>query len=62
MTYILFHKNGGWFTKSAVLHSDPKQAMQCTADEARDYVKLHEGRLVPVDREFYFEAIKGVKQ
>lgn len=60
--YILFHKNGGWLTKSAVLHSDYRQAMECTADEARDFVRLHEGRLIPVDKEFYIDAIKGLKQ
>lgn len=58
MLYILFHRNGGWFTASSQLHSDYKQAKTFDRDEAIDMCRLHSGKLMPVERDLYVEAVQ----
>lgn len=62
MQYILLHKNAGWLTSSGIYHSDHRQALRVTEIEARDYIKLHSGKLVPVPFELYDEILRGIKQ
>lgn len=61
MTYILFHKNGGWFTKMANLHSDYRKAAEYDEAEALDLVRLHDGKLIPCSKSLYEAAIRGLK-
>lgn len=46
-------RNGGWLTKSSLLHSDYRQAEIFDREDALDKCKLHKGAgslgLVPVD-------------
>lgn len=60
--YILWSvQKGGWLSKSAFTHSDYRQGTTYSRSEALDMIKLHSGRLVPVDRALYIEAIREVK-
>ena len=56
--YILFHRNGGWYTKTSQLHSDYRVAQVFDREDALDMCKLHEGKLLPVERAFYAETVK----
>ena len=59
--FILFHRNGGWFTKSSQLHSDFRQAQVLPLDEAIDMCKLHDGKLMPIEKSMYEDIMKEVK-
>lgn len=60
--YILWSaQKGGWLTKAAFTHSDYRQAQVFTLEDAIGIVRLHEGRLIPVNLQIYTDAIKGVK-
>lgn len=59
--YILWSvQKGGWFSKSAFTHSDYREAQVFTREQAMDFVKLHSGRLLIVNKGDYVESIKGV--
>lgn len=54
-------RNGGWLTKSSLLHSDWRQAQVFDREDALDMCKLHRGlgttNLIPVDRAFLKEIL-----
>lgn len=57
--FILWHCNGGWFTKGSTIDSRVERAMLVDHATALDMVKLHDGKLLPVNRTVYLEAMKG---
>ncbi len=60
--YILWSaQKGGWLTKAAFTHSDYRQAQVFDLEDAKGMVRLHEGRLIPVNKSIYIDAIKGLK-
>lgn len=61
MIYILWHKNGGWWTATGMLHSDWKKAAVLNEAEAADLVAVHEGKLIPCQRDFYTSNFKSGK-
>jgi len=56
--YILWHRNGGWMTRSATYHSDVSAAWVVPRDEALRMCKLHDGKLLPVEKALYQEVFK----
>jgi hypothetical protein len=59
--YILWSvQRGGWLTKSALTHSDYREAQTFDRETALDRVKLWQGRLIIVNRADYIESIQGV--
>lgn len=52
-------RNGGWLTKSSLLHSDYRQAQIFDREDALDMCRLHKGvgttNLIPVDLGFLKE-------
>lgn len=56
--YILWSvKNGGWLSKGAFTHSDYREATVFTLDDALSLAKLHEGRLLPVNKMIYAQVL-----
>lgn len=55
-------RNGGWLTKSSLLHSDYRQAQIFDREDALDMCKLHRGvgslGLVPVDLFLVKESLR----
>ena len=56
--YILWGRNGGWMTRGAIYHSDPREAWAVDEATARDMCRLHDGRLLPVPKALYLESLK----
>jgi hypothetical protein len=60
--FILYHRNGGWYTKTSQLHSDWKKAERFALMDALDMCKLHDGKMLPVDYHLYSRSMGDTKQ
>lgn len=55
--YILFHRNGGWYTHGTY-HSDYTRAEVFEYEDMIEMCKLHGGKLMPVEKRLYAEVLK----